>query len=508
MFAGDDGDILIEGSGWNEEERSAILRSYGVLDTPREKDFDDLVEVASRICGAPIAVVNLVDTARQFFKAEVGLGVRSTPLQTAFCRHALLEEDVLVIPDATKDTRLNCNPLVTGEPHIRAYAGALMKTKDGLPIGTVCVLDYRTRSFTEEQVEMLRFLARQAMTQLELRRTVALQRRLLARAKQAERQKANFERVVRQASDFIGVADQHGRVVFLNDAARELVGLEETDTLPSAVLDYIAEEDHVLFKQEIVPAIRSGENCEREIHLRNFKTGARVPALYTMFPMRDETDAVIGYGVVTKDLTEQKAEEVRRAEMMAEAAHRIKNTLSIVQAIVAQSLRNAASLDDAKEAISKRVAALASAQDVLTSAEVAIADISAVVAGALAPHDAGHGRFSVRGLSRNLEARQALGLSLALHELATNAAKYGALSGDEGRVEIDWHVDDEGAFEFSWTESGGPSVTAPMKTGFGSRLIKSMVAPYFDGKADLQYHPEGVKFVLRGRVSSTEPLNS
>jgi GAF domain-containing protein len=111
---------------WTEADRSAALQSYNVLDTPREEDFDELAQVASDICGTPIAVVNLVDTTRQFFKAEVGLGVRTTPLETAFCAHALLEDDVLVIPDASVDSRLHCNPLVTEAPHLRAYAGALL----------------------------------------------------------------------------------------------------------------------------------------------------------------------------------------------------------------------------------------------------------------------------------------------------------------------------------------------------------------------------------------------
>ena len=92
--------------------------------------------------------------------------MRTTPLETAFCAHALLEDDVLVIPDATKDSRLDCNPLVKQAPHLRAYAGALLKTSAGLPIGTICVLDYRPREFTEAQIKMLRFLAKQTMTQL------------------------------------------------------------------------------------------------------------------------------------------------------------------------------------------------------------------------------------------------------------------------------------------------------------------------------------------------------
>lgn len=485
---------------WTESERSSALHSYNVLDTPRESDFDDLARVASEICGAPIAVVNLVDTTRQFFKAEVGLSVRSTPLETAFCRHALLQEDVLVIPDATMDVRLRCNPLVTDAPHIRSYAGALLKTPDGLPIGTVCVLDYTIREFTDQQVEMLRFLARQAMTQLELRKTVSKQRFLLARAQIAERTKANFERVVRQASDFIGIADDRGRVMFMNDAARELVGLRPDETLPHDVMSYIAEEDRDIFREEVVPLIRAGESCEREIRLRDFGTGNAVPALFTMFPMRDDQDAIVGYGVVTKDLTEQKAEEIRRTEMMAEAAHRIKNTLSIVQAIVSQSLKTAGTLQDAKDVISKRVAALAKAQDILTSAEGAMADIADVVSSALAPHDGGFGRFTVNGPSRRLAPPQALGLSLALHELATNAAKYGALSGDQGQVHINWTVDELGEFAFDWTETGGPVVTVPVRTGFGSQLISRMVAPYFQGDANVTYQPEGVRFSMRGRI--------
>ena len=109
-------------------------------------------------------MVNLVDTHRQFFKAEVGLGVRETPLETSFCGHAILAEDLMVVPDAAKDPRFACNPLVTGEPGIRFYAGALLKTPDGLPIGTMCVLDHVPRQLDDMQLRILALLARQAMS--------------------------------------------------------------------------------------------------------------------------------------------------------------------------------------------------------------------------------------------------------------------------------------------------------------------------------------------------------
>ncbi len=131
-----------------------------------------------------------------------------------------------------------------------------------------------------------------------------------------------------------------------------------------------------------------------------------------------------------------------------------------------------------------------------------MADIGDVVSSALAPHDSGVGRFEIDGPTSRLTSRQALGLSLALHELATNAAKYGALSGDNGKVEIKWNVEEDGAFRFSWSESGGPQVSVPTRVGFGSQLIRRMVAPYFDGEAYLDYDPYGVRFTLSGKLIS------
>jgi GAF domain-containing protein len=152
-----------------EARRLEALRRYDILDTPREAAFDEIAALAAEICGTPIGVVNLIDEGRQFFKAEVGLGVRETPLETSFCAKAILEDDFLLVPDATLDPRFDCNPLVTGEPGLRFYAGALLKTTDGLAIGTLCVLDTQAKALTPLQQRTLQVLARQVMSQLELR---------------------------------------------------------------------------------------------------------------------------------------------------------------------------------------------------------------------------------------------------------------------------------------------------------------------------------------------------
>lgn len=158
----------------NEQSRLRALRSYGILDTPTEGAFDDITRIAALICDAPIAVVNFIDEGRQWFKSEIGLGVRETPLAPSICAHAILQLDLFVVADTTQDDRFRDNPLVTGDPKLRFYAGAPLLTADGLPLGTVCILDTRPRELSEQQRQALRALARQAMAQLELRKALRI----------------------------------------------------------------------------------------------------------------------------------------------------------------------------------------------------------------------------------------------------------------------------------------------------------------------------------------------
>jgi len=157
----------------DEAERLAALHRYRILDTPREPDYDDVVSLASAICNTPISVINLIDEKRQWFKAEVGLGVRETPLDTSICAHAILQEDFFEIPDTLRDPRLSDNPLCLGEPHLRFYAGALLKSSEGLPLGTLCVLDHQPRELDAHQRFALTVLARMVMTQIELTHALA-----------------------------------------------------------------------------------------------------------------------------------------------------------------------------------------------------------------------------------------------------------------------------------------------------------------------------------------------
>ncbi|MET0906568.1 MAG: GAF domain-containing sensor histidine kinase [Tardiphaga sp.] len=162
----------------NETERLKALKSYGILDTAIEPSFDDITKIASYVCQTPISIISLVDEGRQWFKSEIGLGVRQTSMDRSICAHAILEHSFLEVEDVTKDARFRHNPLVTGNPNVRFYAGALLRTPDGLPLGTVCVLDDKPRVLTPEQRDVLAALARQVMAQMEFRRALVLADRL------------------------------------------------------------------------------------------------------------------------------------------------------------------------------------------------------------------------------------------------------------------------------------------------------------------------------------------
>jgi GAF domain-containing protein len=154
----------------NEAERLAALREYRVLDTGTEQPYDDITTLAAHICQVPIAMISLVDKARQWFKARVGVTRLQTPREIAFCAHTILQREPFVVRDAKKDRRFASNELVTGSPHIRFYAGFPLINRQGLAVGTLCVMDRKPRELSAGQQKTMQALVRQVMALLEVRR--------------------------------------------------------------------------------------------------------------------------------------------------------------------------------------------------------------------------------------------------------------------------------------------------------------------------------------------------
>lgn len=155
----------------NEAERLAVLRGFAVLDTPAEADFDRFTRLAARLFDVPIALVSLVDAERQWFKSNVGLSGTDSSRATSFCGHALVETEPMVVPNALDDPRFFDNPFVTGDPNVRFYAGAPLRTRDGFALGTLCVIDNKPRELSVVQRELLAELGNLVMEQLEHRRS-------------------------------------------------------------------------------------------------------------------------------------------------------------------------------------------------------------------------------------------------------------------------------------------------------------------------------------------------
>ena len=170
----------------SESARLAALRSYRILDTEPEQAFDDIVLLASQICGTPISLITLVDEDRQWFKARVGVSIAETSRSVSFCSHAIKGRGIFVVDDALEDVRFRENPMVQGEPHIRFYAGAPLVTSDGHALGTLCIVDHVPRTLTDGQRRALDALRRQAEAQLELRRNLIDLGRALAERNRAE----------------------------------------------------------------------------------------------------------------------------------------------------------------------------------------------------------------------------------------------------------------------------------------------------------------------------------
>jgi two-component sensor histidine kinase len=222
-------------------------------------------------------------------------------------------------------------------------------------------------------------------------------------------------------------------------------------------------------------------------------------------PVRDHDGRIGGFLDTVIETTAKVRAEKHSKLINTELVHRFQNTLTIVHAIADQTFRDAESLREARATFCNRIKALGHAHDVLTRSNWNSAPVAAVVEGALTPHRYALSQISAQGPPIDLSAQQALILSMCIHELATNAMKYGALSQASGRVSIRWEVltpEGEEYFRFAWIERNGPAVIPPQRCGFGSLLIKHVLADDFRGTVDLDYHQQGLRCELTTQLSN------
>lgn len=463
------------------------LGLYNILDTAAEVGFDDVVMLARRLCNTPIALVSLVAERRQWFKAEAGLGICETPIEQSVCAHAIAQGSTLNIPDLTQDPRTCDNSLVTGPPFIRFYAGALLRTPEGLVLGTVCVIDTVARpgGLNADQIGSLEALARQVMIQLELRRA-KIEGDQLAAAQRANEMRLRMAQEAGKIGSF--EIDIPTDQMTVSEQFCRVYGLEyQPLTRPEAVEALVFPEDRV----EISTRERR-QHADMplvvEYRIRKADTGEVVwISRRAQFELDAEGQPVRMLGTV-HDVTDRKLAEAQLRLANLELGHRMKNSMTLVQAIASQTLRNVADRD-AVNAFTLRIAALSRAQDMLVNQSWVSVHMRDIVASAVAAHGE-RAQFILTGPEVDLDPKAALSLSLLLHELATNAVKYGALSVPRGKVAVTWSSSGT-ELTLGWVESGGPLVQQPHRKGLGTRLIDMGLLG--TGGAVKRYDPSGFR---------------
>ncbi len=490
---------------WTEADRLAALRDFEILDTPREQDFDDVVQLIARICEAPIAVINLIDEGRQWFKAEVGLGVRETPLETSFCAHALLEQDGMVVPDATRDERFAGNPLVTGETTLRFYAGVLLKTREGLPLGTLCVLDTEPRpeGLTDLQRQALEVLGRQVMTQLELRRSARKRRESDAASDRAlNESEARFRAIADSMPQMVWSTRPDGFHDYYNARWYEFTGVPEGTTDGEGWNNMFHPEDQERAWARWRECLETGEPYEIEYRLRRHD-GVYRWTLGRAMPIRDDDGRITRWFGTCTDIDDLKRIEQGKELLSHELSHRIKNIFAVVSALIALSAREFPEARNFARAVRDRINALARAHEFVrphtatSQPTVGTMTLHAFLEALFLPYATAGGRHRVvvTGDDASFDDQAATSVALLFHELATNAAKYGALSREGGRVRLDTRRQD-GRFVLTWREEGGPAVDqAPEATGFGTALATLSVEGQLGGRLERRWEAEGLVVV-------------
>ena len=486
----------------HERQRIRALADYEVLDTEAEEAFDEIVFIAKTICNTPIALISLVDADRQWFKARIGFDPCETPIGQSVCSHGLYSNDLLVIPDLAADPRTRSNPLVTAENGVRFYAGAPLVTPSGVIIGMLCVLDKTPRPAGLDPVQrrILKALASQAIGQLELRKTVR------AAQREAELHKSQTE-VLKNATDRLRLAEEAGnvgafelncrtRLVKVSPEFCRIYGFDNVETLYGGTIgdrrrvptDVRVEEssktdpDHqVIEDYEIV---RANDGEVRWVEMR----GRYVEG-------ENGSDPLL-VGIIT-DVTEQHA-------VNEEIAHRLKNTLALVQAVAGHTLRDIPDPGPVRE-FNRRIAAMATAHDLLLSRSRASGCLMELAGGVFTKLGIEQ-RVNLSGHDCELASPPVLTLSMILHELSTNAMKYGSLSVPDGEVELrverSRRDGDEEWVTLDWIENGGPAAIEPQSRGLGTRLIDRGLDP--EGEVAMNFGEAGFSLRLAAPLKNLQ----
>ena len=485
--------------------RLATLQDLQILDTAPDPDFDRLTALASSIFAAPIALVTLLDGERQWFKSRHGTEVLGSDVEASFCAHNIAQAGPhLVVGDMADDGRFSANPFVAGPTAIRFYAGAPIIVR-GQRLGSVCVLDTKPRSEVPEPLlGQLASLAELAASLIELKEEARIRAETTAAL-----QKEEWQHALTLEAGMVGswVWDLTTDAIVVNDILLDMFGLSrEGPHTGRMIFDAVHPDDLPRVRNDLRRSFEEGVDYASEFRLAH--TGGWVVGRGRVY-QRDPSGAPLVMMGINLDVNQSRVSADAMRVLLRELNHRVKNTLAMIQSLARQSLRRDPDPQHFIAGFSGRLRTLVEAHAKLADCDWAGVNLLSLIHTQVAGEGGlqGVGQYELEGGDLMLPPDHALGLGLVLHELSTNAARFGALSAPHGRVHLGWNLVEapERRLELRWRETGGPPVSPPSETGLGLRLIQRSLDKVLGSKVHLDFAPSGLVATISLPLPDGEP---
>lgn len=478
----------------SEQERLVALASYGFDDLQDDEELSAIVRFAAKLCDAPISTVSLIEETRQKYLAREGVEASETARDISFCGQAMMGAEPMIILDAANDPRFADNPLVTGEPSVRFYAGAPLVSREGAPLGALCVIDTKPRpeGLTELQLHGLQVLAQTVM------RRLAAERDARDSLRAIEHQYERLRKMAEHIPVLAWSATPDGKIEFANSTLYEFCGVSNPDEITFERL--LHPDDAAEFLAHRANAREAEEQWEAKARVLHQGDSYRW-LLLRAWPMRDGDGRIENWFGAGVDIDEVHRLSESRDLLARELSHRIKNIFAVVSGLVALRARGRDDVREFADELSSAIRALGTAHEYVRP-EMGHdgAGLLSIARDLMKPYERTTGeRIEVTGEDVALNPQAATPVALILHELATNAAKYGALSDAEGRVTIEI-ADDvaKDTVRLVWREtgSGGEAPHEDGHEGFGTKLLRMAVESQLGGKFTREIDEAGLTVEL------------
>lgn len=474
-----------------EDARMQVIEEYDLDSLHDDPELAAIAEFAAQLCKAPTAMVSLIEAERQRFLGRTGHDACETSRDTSICAHTMLGHDVLEVPDATQDERFASFALVTGDTHLRYYAGYPLISHEGAPLGALCVIDTqpRTEPLDATQRTGLKVLAQAVMRRLRHRREFIRQNLAL----QASR--TRLQTLIDSLPDIAYAINADGTFDYMNAQFDRIVGQPH----PRNAEDWRAlvhPDDHEPLFTNWYETFARGEPFEGQFRLLQADGSWRWNLTRVLPVQTHGDDALTWFGTLT-DIEDSHREAEVRQLIANELSHRIKNIFAVIGGLISLKSREYPGSEAFTADVSDTLHALNRAHAYVTQKGSDTREtLHGLLGKLMQPYgDRSGSRFALDGTDVPVSPKSATPLALVFHELATNSAKYGALSVAEGTIAITTTLHD-GTVTIVWQETGGPPPAADRGAGFGSRLVERSVSHQLAGTLARDFTPAGLVATL------------